>query len=609
MGFLNPSALLLFLPLSGAILLLHILRRRRRDLRVPSTLLWELARQDVQANLPWQRLRINPLLLLQLLAAAALCAALAGPHAIRTASTSGDAVVLLDASASMLATDRAPTRFAEAKARVAEIIDRLPPGAALSIVRLGGVAQVLAAQQVDRRALHAALRGAEAGFEEADLLAGLEVARALARPGRPTEVILVSDGRLRGASPGLQPDLPVRFLPVGSPAANRAVAALTLGDRGDVLARVANHGPHDESVTVELRADGALVGSQQVAVSAGGAAEVRWNEPPRGAATLEVRIVGRDALPHDDVAWLALPTDPARVLLVTPGNRFLQEALSLYPYLELDRTVPTPEPLPGYDLTIFDGALPDALPPGNLLLINPPAGNVPFPIGEPTAVGAPRPVSHPLLRYVDLSGVAVSQARLVVPPPGLRPLLAAPEGPLVLAGEWQGRRLAVFSFDLHDSDLPLRPGFPILVHALLDYLLPQARLSQVTPGALIPVQPWPGAVRIRLEGPGGVAETLGAPFPATFGAVARPGLYTVTQQLADGERREHFAVNLFSPLESNLTPLSPLPFATRAADDPLPAAGDGGEPVAAVAPLDLWPWVVLLALLALAAEWWVSYRA
>ena len=78
MQLLTPLALaggLLALP----VILLYMLRLRRQEIEVSSIMLWQQLLQDTEANTPWQRLRRNLLLLLQLLILAALVFALARP--------------------------------------------------------------------------------------------------------------------------------------------------------------------------------------------------------------------------------------------------------------------------------------------------------------------------------------------------------------------------------------------------------------------------------------------------------------------------------------------------------------------------------------------------
>src|SRR2546430_14929740 len=68
MNLLVPAALA-FSIIIPIILSLYFMRPRRQERVIGSTLLWQHALQDLQASRPWQRLRITPLLLLQLLAA------------------------------------------------------------------------------------------------------------------------------------------------------------------------------------------------------------------------------------------------------------------------------------------------------------------------------------------------------------------------------------------------------------------------------------------------------------------------------------------------------------------------------------------------------------
>src|SRR5437764_14300486 len=102
MSLLAPLALAL-LALTLPILALYVLRMRRRAVTVSAAFLWERNARDVQANAPWQRLRRQPLLFLQLAVLALLALALARPAILSSRPAQGEVVLLLDASARMQA--------------------------------------------------------------------------------------------------------------------------------------------------------------------------------------------------------------------------------------------------------------------------------------------------------------------------------------------------------------------------------------------------------------------------------------------------------------------------------------------------------------------------
>ena len=94
MPFTTPLALLglLFLP---AVIAMYLLKLRRDEAVVPSTLLWTRLVADVEANAPWQKLRRSLLLLLQLLLVIALALLAARPFLERPAGLARD-IVLVD---------------------------------------------------------------------------------------------------------------------------------------------------------------------------------------------------------------------------------------------------------------------------------------------------------------------------------------------------------------------------------------------------------------------------------------------------------------------------------------------------------------------------------
>src|SRR5437016_10993163 len=121
--FLNPwTAALAGAIVIPSLLVLYFLKLRRREMAVSSTLLWKKAVQDLQVNAPFQRLRRNLLLFLQLLLLLALLLALSRPVSNYTPGAGKLSVILIDRSASMSAADQpgGTTRLDEAKRQAKE---------------------------------------------------------------------------------------------------------------------------------------------------------------------------------------------------------------------------------------------------------------------------------------------------------------------------------------------------------------------------------------------------------------------------------------------------------------------------------------------------------
>ncbi|MEM9775859.1 MAG: BatA domain-containing protein, partial [Chloroflexota bacterium] len=100
MAFLTPFLLLLGL-LAIPIIIMYMLRLRRQEVVVSSTMLWQKLTRDREANALWQKLRRNLLMFLQLLILGLLVFALARPYLRIPSVVNRSVVVLLDGSPSM----------------------------------------------------------------------------------------------------------------------------------------------------------------------------------------------------------------------------------------------------------------------------------------------------------------------------------------------------------------------------------------------------------------------------------------------------------------------------------------------------------------------------
>ncbi len=593
MSFLSPLALLglVFVP---AVLAMYLLKLRRDERVVPSTLLWQRLLTDVEANAPWQRLRRSLLLFLQLLLVVLLSILAARPFLERPAGLAGDVVVVIDTSASMGATDIPPDRLAEAKVKVLERLHDLPANGTVSVIAAGRTARVVVNGTSDIGRVRAAIDGITVSPATGDLGDALNLANALAARAGDAEILVATDAAL-AIKPTARLDHKVSVIQVGRERKNQAIVALAVrpapsGVTRSVFVSIANLDIEPAQRRLELYADGILKEVKDLtALEAQTRTEVVIDDVPRGTSVIEVRLVGPDgnaggdSLAFDDRAWAVVPPDRLRrILLVGPGDPYLETALTYLPNTELygvtpDKYGPSTHP-ELFDLIIFEGYLPGVLPKAAVLAIAPPAtsdlGEVIGTLADPGI--ATLPAEDPILKYVDLSSVHIGKATKLTLPAWARSVIPGPGGaPLLYAGEHDGRRTGVMAFLPRNSDLPLQVAFPVLMSNLAGELLGggSAPTQAVTPGDPVTIPVPAGAASIKVERPDGSIVELA---PATddapsvaFSQTDLLGVYTATPVFAAA-----------TPGPSGGESLSPIATATSGSSSPQATLGPGATPTA-----------------------------
>lgn len=624
MSLLAPAALALavLLPL---IVLLYLLKLRRTERPVSSTYLWRQMVRDVEANAPWQRLRFNILMMLQLIFMTLLIFALARPSTTSEGIAARNAIFIMDTSASMAATDISPTRLEAAKDQAHRWVDDMPDGANLTLIAAGSSARVIVSQTTDPRQMHQAIDSLQPQPGGADLAVALQLASAIASRQPDARVIVLSDGGVN-LPDRINVQAPVEYLPIGLEAENQAVSLLNIEAAADgkltAFAQVTNYGEDSARRRIVFSADDVLIDSFDVDLPPGSSQAVIAENITSEAKVVEARLVADPAVP-DFLAWddyaavVFQPSEPVSVTLVSPGNLFLETALSVMPSVEVTRLNPgSLVDYPAADVTIFDGARPPTatFPAGNMLFIGPLAGTEFFTITGQLPAPRPLPASadDPLLRFVDLSTVSILDAARISLPDWAAPAIYAEDPtvpiraqpPLLFSGEPDNRRVAVIAFDLRRTDLTLQNAFPLMLLNLMDWLAPgrSGVLPQsVAPGeTLIYTLPSDSeATAAVITRPDSSSTTLPvSDNRMTIGETGQLGVYRL--DFGEGEPARMYAVNLFSPQDSAIAPADQLLIQSNASVN---SAG-ADEP----ANREWWRFIAFLALLLLCAEWLVYHR-
>jgi hypothetical protein len=594
---------------------LYLLKRKRQVKLISSTVLWQKFLAETQANAPFQKLRNNWLMLLQLLLLALAVLALSRPYSAGKARTSALRIVILDASASMQATDEAPSRFAAARAEALRLVDALKPEERMMVLLGGANAVVKQSPTTDKATLRRVIEGCEPTDSPTRLADALKTAGAFAfekhgdTDAVVAEIHLFSDGAIPDLAEFENKGLPVVYHRFGKGANNLGLVALDSRPSPEdprqraIYTSVANFSSNSVTTDLELRFEGKLVNVRSVTVAAGQTAPQVFvaAQPKDGVFT--VHLAAKDDLAADNEASVFSPVpQPLKVLLVTRGNRFLEKALRAVPNLMLTTAADSTDKAAAYDFVVLDNVKPAVWPAGNVLAMVVAPTNW---FEGATQVEGPALVewkaTHPLLRYASFDTVAVKETFAVKPPPWGLPLLESREGALLVAGEEDRRRVVWLGFDVLDSNWPLRVSFPIFIANAAEWLNPastrnaQLLVKAGSPFRLALPAPVTGA---EVQGPDGAKHALDTDPKSpelVFGDTAKVGVY----HLRAGTNDTTFCVNLLDANESNIQPREELSLGKY---EKVSASAE--KPANA----ELWRTLAAAALVVLLFEWWWYHR-
>jgi len=646
MTFLTPGLALLAAGIGvPTLILLHVLRLRRLPQRVPATLLWRRSVQDLEANVPFQRLRPSWLLVLQLLAL--LCAALAaGQPVLLSGEAPSSLAIVLDARARMnavigaerAATDSAgvpspPVRFDRAKeAAKAWVRARASDGTPVHLV-VARARPSLVASGSSRMILDAI-----------DRLAPTD------EPGEAADAMALAAQ--------VAPDGEIRWFgdPDGARVDNAGLTLLS-AQRGvlepgtvDLLVGAVQSGREPIEVPLVVTMDGAVMAARVLRIPAAhddpgelpGRATALLRVPARAGATIEARLMVEDALARDDSASLRFPpATPVRIALAAPdvasapapagasadapaapgapsapalppasGTR--SPLLGLLRVMDAVEVVEVPcdaprDVLVGFDLVVADGCVPsiagepDAPPwlvfawPDGASLAR--ADDQQRIIASGAVPGAAR--SHPLLQGVPPFTIDVAipesiDAALEPAPPSLVALLE--DRDRVLA--WIDPRApgVRFLFPLDATEWSISPSWVMTMQNAVLWLV-----GDDSDGVGAPIRTG-HASRVLTERRDGTREWISVPPQERVGEVEL--------RVADGDPLR-LAVSLLDERQSDLR-LAPAPEDPRVFERPASRLGADRRAGGAGTPrgvLTLWPWLATAALAFLLAEWCVYLGA
>jgi hypothetical protein len=541
----------------------------------------------------------------------------------RSAGASVAIAIVLDDSMSMGAPLGPSTRFDRARNGARELLASAREGDAVALVLAGAPARIALAATTDLAAAGRAVDDVSLTDRATDLDGALALARELVASSAQVDrrVVVLSDmaDGQPGAAPLGESGSPPTWLALPELRASGADCAVLRADRVGQRVSVAvscgpGASPAGRAVVVEDAA-GRVLG--RASPSAGESSEIKVSLADGAAAPVRARLLGSDAVAHDDVApvsseagrgAVAVVADPADESVATGGPPVVEQALSA---LQIDadlRSFPAlpdrPEELAGVLGVILDdppGMTPEQrhtieafLDRGGLVLVALGPHAAAAPLGATLQPILAQGVTWASADRVEADpGTAV--AALLGSAAGLEGLGASKRATLAPAdvARWEslakwsdgaplvGRRaigrgeawVVTLPFSVDASDLPLRAAFL----GLLDSWVREAR-EHASPMRTEVATPWkfPGALRVDARGPTG-----------PLSAVREDGVWRVVPELVgeyevtvDGKAERRIAMPVARELD--LRPRAAAPATTEGRAGLRRGAVDASGPIALV---------------------------
>jgi hypothetical protein len=639
MNLANPSALL-WAALAIPIVIFYILKIRLRRIPVSTVIFWRQIYDEKKPRSLWQRLRHLISLLVQLAFLCLLIGALAEPFFSWEINQARRVVLVIDDSASMNATDVAPSRLSRAKDGGLSIIEGLHERDEMAIVAAGTQPRVVCGLTGRQRTLRDALTavGSSDGptrISEAVALARRLVSESTGDQAPKIQIVVLTDGCSDGA-PELAKQDDVRLVSFATRAGNVGISRFQvrrspLDPTGyEILAEVVNQSDEPASCRFELDLNGVVQDVVPLDLKPNG----KWSQVIEKVSVDGGQLVARltdkadgkidyvDALAADNRAIALLPKREFQdVRLTRPEpNLFLEKVLEANPLVRLaivkqsdalaattaSQTKSTPNLI-----RVFHKTVPTPMPPGPALVIDPSGDCDLWKLGDKLAnpIVVSQDKETPLLANVRLENVILPEGRKLTFTAAAgkpRVLAAAVTGdPLLALIERPGGNVAVLTVNLDLGDLPFRTAFPILVsNTLAEFAggrgeLREALATGATTDVALPSSP--GIEQMSLRAPNGTVQLLPRGVArTTIGPLDQCGIWSILDsQVKDAKPVEEIACNLASRAESDLRPPDGLPTQTT-----IISAGVFGGFLAR----PLWYFLIAAAWLLATLEWFLYQR-
>lgn len=513
------------------VLLYYFFRKKYEVTTISSTLFWRQSMRETKVSPYLKNLQRNALFYLQIAALLLLVFILLGPFLPKEQAMGGHTILIVDTSASMLASKEQTTIFARQQEAMKELVASRS-GEPITIVTTGKEPAIVVREQIDGEVLLAEIDKLAVSYEHEHMERAMEFARSITSVGG-ADIHIYTDSLDRAVFAEGDSDIAWTIHGSEDVLVNVSInkfGAVKTPQGTEAIVKITNASDIDQIGDVQLKdlLTGKVLLEDKFSVEAGKDALLSFKELPDSQA-LQVEIIVDDDYEEDNTAEILLGAEVSEAVVDGQLHELVKRAFEA-----VGLTVSTgsaKELVAAQDSAISVtndvSLLKKGMKPVIIIGRN---DKSPTPVA-----GAVQSIADPLFTIANIDDVYVSA--LYPPFTSYMTIATVGDQPFIQRSK---RGDIVVLADIELTDWPLHPSFPLFVWSAAE----QLRSDTDTLGLFVPHER--KAVLSAGKADGLEVFTLKDEYVTTFTdgssfvAPARPGIYKVR----DGSSEKLFAVQL-----------------------------------------------------------------
>ncbi|MFJ7838366.1 VWA domain-containing protein [Lysinibacillus sphaericus] len=309
------------------VLLYYFFRKKYTDQPVSSTLFWSEIMQETRVSPYLKHLQKNALLYLQLLALLLLVLALINPYMKKSTIVGAQTIFIVDTSATMLAGKEQST-FDAHKKEMQSLVEQLD-GRPVTLITTGNAPQAVLQQETNVKTIEKTIQDLHVTYETAQMNKALDVAQAFVGDS-PTSIYVFTDALDKKQLPMEKES--VKWLVHGSAKdlTNVAItrfAATTDGKSTMALVQLQNDTDKEQKLTLTLQnSKGDVLVDEPISLAANEAVSKSFKDLPL-MDTVTAKINVKDDYAIDNIQSVVLQTATANIVVDQNMHQLIQKGL------------------------------------------------------------------------------------------------------------------------------------------------------------------------------------------------------------------------------------------------------------------------------------------